>query len=59
MIARTFTDPEVGSRKLVISRHNPWRKKWDYFIMILAIYNCLWLPIEISFEPPVSINDQA
>ena len=28
------------------------KMKWDIFIIIIAIYNCFQIPIEIAYEPP-------
>ena len=30
---------------------NPIKIKWDLFIIILAVYNCISLPIELSMMP--------
>lgn len=27
------------------------RVKWDLFIMALATWNCIWIPLVIAFEP--------
>lgn len=37
------------NRKLIWSRKQALRQYWDYFIMLIATYNVLALPIEISF----------
>lgn len=29
---------------------SPARKYWDWYVMILAIYNCVWTPLTISFR---------
>ena len=26
---------------------------WDFFIIVIAIYNCFSIPFQISFEPPI------
>lgn len=26
---------------------------WDFFIIIIAIYNCFSIPLQISFDPPI------
>ena len=31
---------------------NPFKIKWDLFIIILAVYNCVCLPIELAMVPP-------
>ena len=30
---------------------NPLKIKWDLFIIFLALYNCLFLPLELSLLP--------
>lgn len=36
----------------IISYQNPMRKYWDRFILVLAIINSLFVPIQLSFSPP-------
>ena len=31
---------------------NPIKIKWDLFIILLAVYNCVSLPIELALVPP-------
>ena len=38
------------SRKLMFSRNQPLRMLWDYFVMMIATYNVLVLPLEIAFK---------
>ena len=38
------------SERLLISYKNPWRGRWDYFIIVLAILNCFLVPLEIAVE---------
>ena len=35
---------------------NPFKIKWDLLIIILAVYNCVFLPIEISIMPFMKNN---
>ena len=37
--------------KCIIRYHNPYRIKWDLFVIILAVYNSIFLPLEIAFRP--------
>lgn len=41
-------------RKCIVSNHNIWRERWDYMIIFMAVYNCLFLPVDLAFKPPVS-----
>lgn len=37
-------------RSYIIPKRNKWRQYWEYVVMTLAIYNCLWTPLTISFD---------
>ena len=37
--------------KCIIRYHNNHRVNWDLFIIVLAIYNSIFLPLEIAFKP--------
>ena len=39
-------------KQLIIRHLNDNRIYWDFFIILLAIYNSLALPMEIAFKPP-------
>lgn len=34
----------------ILKYSDPMRERWDYFVMILSIYNSGWLPYEQAFE---------
>jgi len=37
-------------------KHNqPFRLRWDLFVMVLAIYNCISIPFNASFAPDAII----
>lgn len=40
--------------KYIIRTNSKGRLKWDLFVMLLATWNCMWIPIDIAFEPSVS-----
>ena len=40
----------VASEKRIISYKNVFKEAWDVFIIILAIYNSLVIPLEMAFE---------
>lgn len=40
--------------KFIIRVNEPQRVKWDLFVMGLATWNCLWIPLDIAFEPAIS-----
>ena len=35
----------------VIRQNHPLRVKWDLFVMILAVFNSIVIPIDIAFRP--------
>lgn len=37
----------------MISAHNKWLQNWDLVVIVFAIYNCLELPVDISFKPQI------
>lgn len=37
-------------RWYIIKRGSELRAYWDYIVMTLAIYNCVWTPLTISFD---------
>lgn len=42
---------ESKKYKCIINFDNPWRNRWDMFIICLAIYNCFFIPFDIAFSP--------
>lgn len=43
---------QVKKRTCLCSQTQPARERWDYFVMIIATWNAMALPIELAFEPP-------
>ena len=37
----------------IIRAMEPARVKWDMFIICLAVYNSIGLPIDLAFQPPM------
>ena len=37
-------------KRILISYKNDWRKRWDYLIMLLAMVNCIMVPLEIAVD---------
>jgi len=37
-------------RPFIIRRRSNTREYWDYVVMTLAIYNCIWTPLTVSFD---------
>ena len=42
---------EMG--RCMFHQNDKWRKNWDLMIIFLASYNCLFLPVEFAFAPPL------
>ena len=36
---------------------SPMKVKWDLFIILLAIYNCIALPLEVAIIPPFMVEN--
>ena len=36
-------------KKWILKQSDPLREKWDYVVMICAVYNCIYLPYEQAF----------
>jgi hypothetical protein len=45
---------KVLSEKWLIGKMSPIKIKWDLFIIVLAIYNCFFLPLELSLLPDIT-----
>ena len=37
-------------KKWILKQSDPYREKWDYVVMLCAVYNCIYLPYEIAFK---------
>ena len=35
------------------------RQYWDYLVMTVAIYNCIWTPLTISFDYAITLDDNS
>ena len=44
-------------RWYIIRYNNKVRLYWDYIVMTLAIYNCIWTPLTISFDWAISMDE--
>jgi hypothetical protein len=42
---------------MIVGHMNPARIKWDLFIILLAVYNSICLPLEIAFRPAFIITN--
>lgn len=38
-------------RQYIIRVNHPYKIKWDLIVMLLAVYNTILIPIEVSFDP--------
>lgn len=36
----------------MISQNDPRKTQWELFVIVLALYNCFFIPFELSFRPP-------
>jgi len=44
----------LSRRKCIIRYNDPIKFYWDVFVIILAVFNCLSIPLTIAFEPEVT-----
>ena len=43
----------------MIRHNNYFRTRWDIFVMLLAVYNCVSIPYTVAFEPTVTAGFNA
>ena len=43
-------DKKIKS-KCLVKISDPWRVKWDIFVIFLALYNCFSIPFEVAYQP--------
>ena len=48
---KVATDIADKKSSCLCSQTQPARERWDYFVMLIATWNALALPIELAFEP--------
>lgn len=36
-------------KNFILKQSDPLRERWDYVVMICAVYNCIYLPYEQAF----------
>ena len=41
--------------KFILRHNSRFRLRWDLFVMLLAIYNCISIPFNAAFAPEASI----
>lgn len=47
----------IRPRWFIIRKSSRFRERWDYIVMTLAIYNCLWTPLTVSFDWAMRMDD--
>jgi hypothetical protein len=45
-------EEEALKKYWVINMNSKFKKNWDFFIMTIAIFNCLTIPFGVAFDPP-------
>ena len=45
-------NPMIHRSKLTVSYMSSNKTNWDIFVIVLAVYNCLALPLELAVLPP-------
>ena len=41
-----------SKRKFMVSQNDPRKTNWELFVIVLALYNCFFIPFELAFSPP-------
>ena len=44
-----ISDREPITECCIIRHDNKWRLRWDLLIILLALFNCITIPLEVSF----------
>ena len=47
----------IRSRWYVLDKNGDFRSYWDLLVMILALYNCLWTPLTVSFDYAIQLDE--
>lgn len=42
-----------GKEPIVLSCNSDHKTRWDLFVMFLATYNCIQIPLEVAFDPDI------
>jgi hypothetical protein len=45
---------KINQTKCLIRMNSSFRIKWDLIVMACAIWNCLSIPLELSFQPDIA-----
>ena len=48
----------IRPRSYIIDFKSDYKRYWDYFVMITALYNALWTPFTVSFEFAIKVNHE-
>lgn len=50
-----FLKNQVQIPKWTLRHNDNFRMKWDMFVMLLALWNCISIPFDVAFEPEMHI----
>jgi len=51
----TMKERYTEERRCILKHNSQFRLRWDLFIMLLAIYNCISIPFNAAFNPDANI----
>ena len=51
-----FLKEQVKIPKFTLKHNDKYRMKWDIFIMVLALWNCISIPFDVAFQPEQSLT---
>lgn len=46
---RFYSAKDDADKYWILRQSDPWRVRWDLFVMLCAVYNCFVVPYEIAF----------
>ncbi len=46
----------IRSRWFIFDQGGDFRSYWDFIVMFLALYNCLWTPLTVSFDYAIMLD---
>ena len=50
-----FLKNQLQIPKYTLRHNDNFRMKWDMYVMILAIWNCVSIPFDVAFDPETNI----
>jgi hypothetical protein len=55
-VSKSVDDSKSASRDLIFDFNDPFMRRWDALILILAIWSSIIVPFKVAFNPPVDFQ---